>query len=64
MKYPVGEEKVYFDGSGGEFPNIPTDLEHGKHRINYAYPVVAQNAALVHLPHPPGCPHVPLYNPI
>ncbi len=32
--------------------------------IIYAYPVVAQNAALVHLPHPPGCPHVPLYNPI
>ena len=32
--------------------------------INYAYPVVAQNAALVHLPHPPGCSHVPLYNPI
>ncbi len=32
--------------------------------LKYAYPVVAQNAALVHLPHPPGCPHVPLYNPI
>ncbi len=24
MKYPVMEEKVYFDGSGGEFPNYPT----------------------------------------
>ncbi len=23
----------------------------------HAYPVVAQNATLVHLPHPPGCPH-------